>query len=142
MQQESWRKQPSHNPGPIDFEIKGVQFAAVMKRTDNEGDQAEDVKMDGARRIPPPGKNKQSNEEIEKADNAKKILDGERFMRRSSDQAGFKFLTVAGQFVAELRPEPGVVQPVRHNRRSGHRDVIDGEQNVPRSDSCDRRRRI
>ena len=51
-------------------------------------------------------------------------------MGRGGDQASFKFLAVAGKFIAKLRPEPGAIQTIGHGSGARHRNVIDREQNV------------
>src|SRR5215472_10934032 len=74
MQQERWGKQPCHNAGPIDFIIERIELSAVVKAVENERHQAEDVEVNGARRVPPADENKNSNEKVDQADNAKIIF--------------------------------------------------------------------
>src|SRR5258708_14404619 len=101
------REHTCHNARPIDFQIEGVQLAAKVERTNNKGNQAKNIKMHGARSVPPPRKDEQANEEIQKSDNAQIIFNGDWLARRGGDQPGFKLLAVAGELLAELCPNAG-----------------------------------
>src|SRR5258708_30940502 len=103
MRRQRRGEQSRHDTRPIDFQIEGVQLAAVMERTDHEGNQAKNGKMNGARRIPSPDEDEQSDEEVQQAYNAEIIFNGDRFVRRRGDQAGFKLLARARDVVAEMR---------------------------------------
>src|SRR5260370_30288827 len=88
--------------------------------------------MHGARSVPPPRKDEQANEEIQKSDNAQIIFNGDWLVRWGGDQPGFKFLAIAGELVAKLGPKPGPVQAVCHHCRPGHCNVVDRQQDVAR----------
>ncbi len=74
MEQQGRRKKSRRDARPIDFLIKGVELAAVLEGIEDEGDQAENVKMHSARRIPAPDKNEHPDEEVEKSYYAEIIL--------------------------------------------------------------------
>src|ERR1700683_4816326 len=75
MKQESWLQEPGNDVGPINLGVKCAQLACEVKRAPDEGDQAEDVKMDGPWSAPPACKNEQAYEEIEQADHTQVTLD-------------------------------------------------------------------
>ncbi len=132
MQQQRRSEQTCYDARPIDFQIEGVQLAAKVERTNNKGNQAKNIKMHGARSVPPPRKDEQANEEIQKSDNAQIIFNGDWLVRWGGDQPGFKFLAIAGELVAKLGPKPGPVQAVCHHCRPGHCNVVDRQQDVAR----------
>src|SRR5882724_3136883 len=108
MKQQSRRKQASDDAGPIHLIVEGIELAAVLEGIEDEGNQAEDVEMNGTRGIPAAHENEKSDEEVQKTDEAAVIFDGIGFFRRGGDDGSFKLAAVAGQFVAHLGPEPGV----------------------------------
>jgi len=77
-----------------------------MKRIEDEGNQAENIKVNGARRIPPPHKDEHSDEEIQKPDYAKVIFYGGGLLGRRSNQGRLKLFAVARQFIPHLGPKP------------------------------------
>src|ERR1051325_4708534 len=105
MQQQSRCKQSRHNPGPIHFVIKRIQFSAVVERAENERHETKDVKMDRARRIPSLPQNKKSDEEIKQSGKPQIVFDGSWLMGRSRYAGGVKFLAVARELVPHLVPQ-------------------------------------
>src|SRR5260221_11865324 len=85
VQQEGRREQPGHYAGPIYLVVKSIQLVGVLEGIEDEGHQAEDVKMHGARRIPPAHENEKPNEEIEETNEPAVILDGSRLFHRRGD---------------------------------------------------------
>src|SRR5258705_12704189 len=108
MKQQCRGKEARDDAGPIHFVVEGIELAAVLEGIQDEGNQAENVKMDGARGVPAAHENEKSDEKIQKADEAAVVSDGIGFFRGSGDDRSFKLAAVAGQFVAHLGPEPGV----------------------------------
>src|SRR5712671_3590289 len=108
MKQQCRRKQASDDAGPIHLIVEGIELAAVLEGIEDEGNQAENVKMDGSGGVPAAHENEKADEKIQKADEAAIIFDGIGLFRGGSDDGSFKLATVAGQFVAHLGPEPGV----------------------------------
>src|SRR6267154_3182063 len=105
MKQQSRRKQASDDAGPIHLIVEGIELAAVLEGIQDEGNQAENVKMDGARGVPAAHENEESDEKVQKADEAAVILDGIGLFRGGGDDRRFKLAAVAGQFVSALGPE-------------------------------------
>src|SRR5208282_5433511 len=114
MQQQCRHHHLRQDFDPIDFVIEGVQLSAVVEREENERDEAENIKVHGARRVPAARKNEKADEEIDQANNAGVILDGGWFFGRSSYERSLKLLAVPGQSVAHLRPQPRAPQPLGH----------------------------
>src|SRR5882757_1364648 len=108
MKQQCRRKQARGDAGPINFIIESIELAAVWQGRQDEGHQAENLEMNGARGVPPAHEHEEYDEKVQKADEAAVSFDGIRFFRGSGDDGGFKLAAVASQFVAHLCPEPGV----------------------------------
>src|SRR5712675_616164 len=108
MKQQCRRKQARDNAGPIHFIVKGIEFAAVLEGIEDEGNQAEDVEMNGTRGIPAAHENEKSDEKIQEADEAAIVFDGIGLFRGSGDDGSFKLAAVTSQFVAHLGPKTGV----------------------------------
>ena len=62
-EQRGLQENRNHVP-PIDSPVKRIQLSGVMKTEQNEGDEAENIEVNGARRIPPAHKNKKTDEKI------------------------------------------------------------------------------
>src|ERR1700738_733544 len=135
VQQEGRRESPGHDAGPLHFKVEGIELAAVLEGIEDKGPQAEDVKMHGARRIPPAHENEKPNEKIEETNKPAVILDGSRLLRRRGDDWSFKLATVAGQFVAHLGPHPGVPQATSNLDLRGDWSVVDSDQQVAWADT-------
>src|SRR5882672_7606224 len=108
MKQQCRRKQARDNAGPIHLIVEGIELDAVLEGIEDEGNQAEDVEMNGTRGIPAADENEKYEEKIQKADEAAIVFDGIWLFRGSGDDGSFKLAAVASQFVAHLCPEPGV----------------------------------
>src|SRR5215472_18129985 len=111
MKQQSGNEHARYDLRPVDFPVERVQLAAEVKRPENEGSQAENVKVYGPRGIPTARKNEESNEEIQQADNAKIIFRGKRLFCWRGNQWRLELLAVARQPVAHLGPQARAVQP-------------------------------
>ncbi len=130
VKQQRRSQQARYNLRPVNFPVKGVQLSAEMERPENEGDQAKNVKVHGARGVPAADKNEQADEQIKQAYDAKVILGCERLFRGRCEQWRFEFLTTTGKFVAHLGPEPSTVQPPGDLRGSFDRSAIDRQEDV------------
>src|SRR5712675_1657266 len=108
MKQQCRRKQARDNAGPIHLIVKGIELTAVLEGIEDEGNQAEDVEMNGTRGIPAAHENEKTDEEVQKTDESAIVFNGIGFFRGSGDDGSFKLAAIAGQFVAHLGPEPGV----------------------------------
>src|SRR5260370_18842894 len=113
-----------------------------MKRPENEGDQAKDVKVHGARGVPAPYENEQANEQIEEAYDSQVILGCEGLFGRGGEDWRFEFLSSARKLVAYLGPQPRAVQPLSDFRGSFDSSAIDRQQDVARANPCASCRRI
>src|SRR5258708_36308972 len=85
VQQERRREQPGDYAGPIHFIVEGIQLAAVLEGIKDERYQADDVKMHGARRVPPAHENEKPNEKIDETNEPAVILDGSRILHQRGD---------------------------------------------------------
>ncbi len=95
MQQQCGRQQQRGDLRPINLVVEGVQLAAVVERIKNKRNKAEDVEVDGARRIPPADKNKQTDEQVKQADGAKIIFNRSGFFRGRGHQRRLELLAIA-----------------------------------------------
>src|SRR5260370_30946220 len=101
-----------------------------MERQENEGDEAKDVKMHGARTVPWGNENEQADEQVKQAHDAQVVLGRKGLLGRGCEEWRFEFLTTAGKLVAHLGPEPSTVQPPSDLRGSCDRGAIDRQQDV------------
>ncbi len=104
VQEKGRRQHPGGNPGPIHLIVESVQLAAVLEGIQNEGNQAENVKMHGPRGIPAAHEDEKPYKKVKKADKPTVIFDGSGLFRRRSNDGSLKLLTIASQFVAHLVP--------------------------------------
>src|ERR1700682_4905852 len=74
VEEQSRSQQARHNLRPVNFPVKRVQLSAEMERPENEGDQAKDVKMHGARSVPSADENEQADEPVKQAQEARGFL--------------------------------------------------------------------
>src|SRR5277367_2872984 len=130
MQQQSRHQDLRHDLDPINLVVESVQLAAVMEHEENEGDQAENVKVHGARCVPPARKNEQSDEEIDQAYDARIIFNGCGFFGRRGDKWSLELLIIAREFVADLRPKPRAPEPLRYLDLPGDGGPINGQQMI------------
>ena len=70
--------------------------------------------MDSSWRVPAAHKNEKAYEQKQQANSAEVILCGERFFCWSGYERCFKLFPVAQEFIGNLRPEPGMIQPSSH----------------------------
>src|ERR1700674_3199018 len=98
--------------------------------------------MHGARRVPPAHENEQAYEEIEEADKPAVILDGSGLFGGGGDNGSLKLAAVAREFVAHLVPEAGMPQATRDLHLRGNWNVVDGNQQVARTNTGAGRRRV
>src|SRR5579862_917968 len=75
-----------------------------MEAVQNEGDQAENIKVNGARRVPTANKNEEADEKIEQGGDAQVVFDGGRIFLRRGDQRSFVGTAVATQLIANFHP--------------------------------------
>src|SRR5579859_1303189 len=108
MEKQGGSEKTGYDAGPIYLVVESVQFAGVLEGIKDERDQAENIKVDGARSIPAANKNEKAYEKIEESDEAPIILDGSGLLGGSGDNGRFKFAAVAGELVAHLGPQPVV----------------------------------
>src|SRR5271169_3884532 len=125
MKQQGRRKQTCRNLCPINFPVEYVQFSAEVKRTKDEGNQAENVEVHGAWRVPSANENEQPNEKIEQAHDAQKVLGGERLFRGGRNQRRFEFVAAARKLIAHLGPQAGTIEPVRNVRGAIYRGTVE-----------------
>src|SRR3974390_1385404 len=102
MQQKRGGQQPRDHARPVHFEVKRVQFSAVLEGIENERDQAEDIEVHSAGGVPSADKNKQTDEQIKQSNHPEIVFDSDGLVRRSGDQAGLKFFPVAREFIAQV----------------------------------------
>jgi len=135
VQKQRRRQQPRHHARPVDFVVEIVQLPAVVEAVEDERHQAENVKVNGARRIPAANEDKDSDEEIDQPDDAKVIFRGERFGGRGNDHRRLKRFAAALHLVAQLAPESGPPNPLGDLYRA--RDLLspDFEQPVALPDA-------
>src|SRR5712692_11727443 len=96
-----------------------------MEGPENERDQAEHVKMHGARSVPAADENEQTDKQIEQANDSQVILSRKRLLGRRGEQRRFELLATTRKLVVHLRPEPGTVQPSRDLGCPGDGGTID-----------------
>src|SRR5580693_9033893 len=125
MKQQGRREQTRCNLCPVDFPVEYVQFSAEVKRTKDEGNQAENVEVHRAWRVPPANENEQPNEKIEQAHDAQKVLGGERLFRGGRNQRRFEFVAAARKLIARLGPEAGTIEPVSDVRGAIYRRTVE-----------------
>src|SRR5207244_11667973 len=82
-----------------------------MKRPENKRNQAKDVKVYGARSVPPADENEQADEKIKQTHDSQIVFGCEGLFRRRREERRLEFLTAAGKLVVQLRPKPSTVWP-------------------------------
>src|SRR5579864_7555574 len=123
MYQKSRLEKQSDNVAPVDHPIEGIQFAAVVKAVKNERNQAEDIKVNCARRIPAASENKQADEQIQECRKSEIILDRRRVFLRGGYQRRFKSSSVPTHPVSDFSPRAHLEQHARHVRGSMNRET-------------------
>ncbi len=118
-------QQQRDHVGPVDGLIEDVQLAGVMEAVQHKGHQAENIEMDGARRIPPAHENEKADEEIQQRGNAQVVFNRRGIFLRRRDQRCFKLLSAAAHRVADFRPWSHVEQHAGNIRGSMNREAAD-----------------
>src|SRR6267378_721154 len=93
VEKQSRRQQARHNLRPVNFPVKRVQFSAEMERPENEGNQAKNVKMHGARSVPAADENEQTDEQIEQAYDSQVVLGSQGLLGGRREEWRLEFLT-------------------------------------------------
>ncbi len=101
-----------------------------MEGPENEGNQAKDVKMHGARSVPAANEDEQADEKIEQPHDSQVVLSRKRLFGRGGEKRGFEFLTTTGKFVMYLGPKPGAVQASSDLGSPGDGGAIDHQQDI------------
>src|SRR5580658_5119314 len=127
MQQQSRHKYLGQDFDPINLVVESVQLPAVMEGEENEGNQAENVEVHRARRVPTTRKNEEAYEEIDQAYNSRVILNRGRFLRWSSNEWSLKLLAIPCQFVAHLGPQPRAPQSLGYLHLPSDRAAVNGQ---------------
>src|SRR5882672_727130 len=130
MKQQCRRKEARDNAGPINFIIEGIELAAVLEGIQDEGNQAEHVKMDGARGVPAAHENEKPDEEVQQADEAAIAFDGIGFFGGGGDEGSFKLAAITGQFVANLGPKAGVPEAAGDLDLGVDGNAVNGDEEV------------
>ena len=84
-EQRGLQENRNHVP-PIDGPVKRIQFSGVMKTEEHEGHEAENIKVNGARRVPPAHKNKKTDEEIKQRRDSEVVLNRGVFLRHGDER--------------------------------------------------------
>src|SRR6202044_1321076 len=122
VHQHGGLQQERHYVRPINNPVKGIQLAAVMKTVEDERDQAKNVEMNRARRVPSAHKNEQADEQIKQSEDTQIVFNGGGILLRRGDQRRFEGAPVAQQLVADFGPGTHVEQHARdvHGAADGH----------------------
>ena len=118
MDEQGGLKQPGHDVAPINHPVEWIQFAAVVERIQNEGEQTENIKMYGARRIPALDENEHPDEEIEKAGDAEVVFERRRIVGVRRNQLRIKCRVPALDFIREFCPLTRAKEHLRDLRRA------------------------
>src|SRR5258707_15068414 len=76
-----------------------------MEGVENEGNQAENVKMNGSRRVPPSYENEYSDKKINQANDAQIIFRGDRLFGGGGHYRRFKKIALSRKFLSQPAPE-------------------------------------
>ena len=110
MEEQRRRQQARHDIGPVHFPVECVELAAEVEGKQNERDQAKDVEMNRAGRVPAPHKDEQPDEQIEESDEPEIVFNGGGSLARGRNDRRFKLHVVPRHAIAQFRPQPGVPQ--------------------------------
>jgi hypothetical protein len=113
-----------------------------MEGIQDEGNQTKHVKVHGARRVPAPDKNKQTDEQIEKSKNAFIVFNGSGLCGGRSYQRSFKFLAMTKEFVTDLGPQSRAPKALGDLNLRLDRKAIDGHKHIAGADAGVSGRRI
>src|ERR1700733_11091082 len=135
-------QQQRHHVAPVNDPVEGIQLAAVMKTIQDERDQAKNVEMNGARRVPAAHENEQADKEVKEPEDAQIVFNRRRIFLRGSDHRRFKGAAVAEQLVADFRPGTDVEEHAGDVGRAMDRNPANGFDNIPLADAGFGGRRI
>ena len=107
-----------------------AQLPRVLEGIQDEGHQAKNVEMHGARRVPPARKNEKADEEIEQAHNAQIIFNRGGPLGRLDDKLGFKLFAAALDPVMGQRPQSDSPQALGDIDRAMDRRIVNCENAV------------
>ena len=113
-----------------------------MKTVENKRDQAKNVEMNRARRIPTADKNEQADEEVKQPEDAQVIFNRSGIFLRCGDHRRFKGAAVANQLIADFGPGPDVEQHSRNVHRAVDREAAHCLDDVALTDAGLRTGRI
>src|SRR5579862_1733401 len=95
-----------------------------MEAIKDERHQAENVEVDGSRRVPAARKNEKSDEEIQNGGDAQVILDAKWLFLRCCDQRHLERFVAAPDFVLYLAPDARVEQQPGNVRSAVNRNGV------------------
>ena len=113
-----------------------------MKTIQDERDQAKNVEMNGARRVPAAHENEQADEEVKQPEDAQIVFNRRRIFLRRGDHRRLKGAAVAEQLVADFGPGADVKEYAGDVGRAMDRNTANGLDNIPLADAGFRARRI
>ena len=125
MQEHRRLQYPGQDVEPIDGRIEQVQFPGVGQRVEREGSQTKDVEMKGLGRGPPADQNKSPDEEVQKPDDFKEVVERPRAVLRPDDYRGVKFFSAASKLVSRLGPHAARKDCVAGIRPMSDRQAVD-----------------
>ena len=135
MHQQRRLKKHGDDVGPVNGPVERIQFAGVVKGVENEGDQAENIKVDGARRGPAAHKNEQADKEINEPEDAQIVFNGGRLFGRDGDQLDVEYFSGALDLVARLEILAQLPERPGDLRRAVDFGGIDGADDVTALDA-------
>jgi hypothetical protein len=111
---------------PVDDPIEGIQLAAVVKTIQDEGNEAEDVKVNSAGRSPSAHENEEPYEEIQQRRNPQVVLDRRRVLLRLGDERHLERFAAAFDSVANFGPQSSAPEQAGDISRAVDRHPEDG----------------
>ena len=139
MQEKRGLQRCGLDVGPVDGEIKSIQFACVLEGIEDEGHQAEDVKVGRLRRGPPSEEDIETDGEIDETDEALELKIGAiGGLENDADVDGDGLGPVGGlaeDGVGGVAPDAGAVHLIGRRRDHGSRRTVDGGEDVALADA-------
>src|ERR1700733_4485500 len=89
---------------PIDRPIEGIELIAIVEAVQHERNQAKDIKVDSARRIPAANKNKKTDEKVKKCSDPQVVFDRCGVLLRRGNKGGLKGLAIASNLIRNFHP--------------------------------------
>ena len=108
MQEQCRLQDPRDDVAPVNDPIEIVQFAGVLERIRDERNQAENVKVRGARRGPAPQQNVHADSQINQGDQPQPNI--QRAVGRNQNHARIQRHRLPDQRVRGLRPDARMVE--------------------------------